>query len=82
MTASPERLHSREELRRQVLSAVNSLPTKYRVVVVLRHLNDLSYKAIAEILKLPTSTVEHRLRAAREMLRQRLGDDFALEPDD
>ncbi|MCC7490783.1 MAG: sigma-70 family RNA polymerase sigma factor [Fimbriimonadaceae bacterium] len=79
---SPERAHTREELRRQVLAAVNSLPTKYRVVVVLRHLNDLSYKQIADILNLPTTTVEHRLRTAREMLRERLGEDFAWEPDD
>jgi RNA polymerase sigma-70 factor (ECF subfamily) len=58
------------------------LPTKYRVVVVLRHLNDLSYKEIAEILKLPPTTVEHRLRTAREMLRQQLGEDLAIEPSD
>lgn len=80
VVASPAEAHSREELRRSVLQAVNDLPTKYRVVVVLRHLNDLSYKQIGEILKLPASTVEHRLRTAREMLRQRLGADFDLEP--
>ena len=79
---SPAELHGREELRREVLKAVNDLPTKYRVVVVLRHLNDLSYKQIAEILSLPASTVEHRLRTAREMLRQRLGHDLALEDED
>lgn len=69
----------REQLRRDIMSAVNALPTKYRVVVVLRHLNDLSYKQIGEVLKLPVSTVEHRLRTAREMLRQRLGDHFDLD---
>ncbi len=79
---SPAEQHSREELRRLVLSAVNDLPTKYRVVVILKHLNDLSYKEIADILKLPPSTVEHRLRTAREMLRQRLGRELALEPED
>ena len=82
MTESPAEVHSRDELRQMVLAAVNGLPTKYRVVVVLKHLNDLSYKEIAGILKLPTSTVEHRLRTAREMLRERLGDAFELEPDD
>lgn len=81
VTESPADVHGRDELRRLVLSAVNGLPTKYRVVVVLRHLNDLSYKEIGEILKLPPTTVEHRLRTAREMLRQRLGDVFDLEPD-
>lgn len=76
---SPADVHGRADLRRMVLSAVNSLPTKYRVVVVLRHLNDMSYKEIAETLKLPVTTVEHRLRTARDMLRQRLGEDLALE---
>jgi RNA polymerase sigma-70 factor (ECF subfamily) len=80
VVASPAELHSREELRREVLNAVNDLPTKYRVVVVLRHLNDLSYRQIGEILKLPASTVEHRLRTAREMLRERLGPDLDLAP--
>lgn len=82
ISESTATVHDREEMRRQVLAAVNDLPTKYRVVVVLRYLNDLSYKEIGEILKLPTTTVEHRLRTAREMLRQRLGDGFELERSD
>ena len=79
ITASAADLHGREELRRHVLDAVNDLPTKYRVVVVLRHLNDLSYQQLADVLKLPVTTIEHRLRTAREMLRQRLGEEFDLE---
>lgn len=69
---SPAAVHDRQEFKKRVLRAVNDLPTKYRVVVVLRHLNDLSYKEIAEILKLPVSTVEHRLRTARELLKPKL----------
>jgi len=75
-TASPEVAYSREEFQRIVLAAVNTLPTKYRLVVVLRHLNDLSYQDIAAILKLPVTTVEHRLRTAREMLKPRLKQDL------
>ncbi len=52
--------------------AVRSLPTKYRIVLILRHLRDLSYAEIAEVLHLPVSTVEHRLRTARELLQQAL----------
>lgn len=75
-TASPDVAYSREEFRKIVLAAVNTLPTKYRLVVVLRHLNDLSYQDIAAILKLPVTTVEHRLRTAREMLKPRLKQDL------
>jgi RNA polymerase sigma-70 factor (ECF subfamily) len=74
--ASPAEIHDRQEFKRRVLRAVNDLPTKYRIVVVLRHLNDLSYKEIADILKLPVSTVEHRLRTARELLKPKLRRDL------
>lgn len=70
--ASPETIYDRREFKKRVLRAVNDLPTKYRMVVVLRHLNDLSYKEIADVLKLPVSTVEHRLRTARELLKPKL----------
>ena len=75
--ASPAEIHDRKEFKRRVLQAVNTLPTKYRIVVILRHLNDLPYKEIAEILKLPVSTVEHRLRTARELLKPKLRRDLA-----
>lgn len=63
-----------DERRREVREAVRSLPTKYRIVLILRHLRDMSYEEIGAILGLPISTVEHRLRTARELLRQRLAD--------
>jgi RNA polymerase sigma-70 factor (ECF subfamily) len=60
------------EMRRVVLSAVNNLPTKYRVVVVLRYLEDLSYAEIAKILGIEVNAVEVRMHRAKEMLRKKL----------
>ncbi|MCA1594921.1 MAG: RNA polymerase sigma factor [Chloroflexi bacterium] len=60
--------------RRRLLEAVWSLPADQRMVVVLRHLKEYSYREIAAILQLPVSTVEHRLRSARKTLRENLGD--------
>ncbi len=60
------------EMRQVVLSAVNELPTKYRVVVVLRYLEDLPYADIAKILNIEVNAVEVRMHRAKEMLRKKL----------
>ena len=66
--------HGEEELRTQQL--IDSLPPHYRVVVVLRHQQDLSYEEIAETLHLPLGTVKARIHRARALLKQRLeGED-------
>jgi RNA polymerase sigma-70 factor (ECF subfamily) len=63
----------RDETRR-IHAALRALPPEQRLVIVLRHLNGCPYQEIARVLELPASTVEHRLRAARQALRRRLGD--------
>ncbi len=47
-----------------------ALPPKYRAVLALRYLNDLSYNEIAAALGEPVSTVRMRLFRARAMLQQ------------
>ena len=69
---SPTELLAARARRREVREAIRSLPTPYRLVVILRHLRDMSYYDIAAALNLPVTTVEHRLRTAREMLRKKL----------
>ena len=58
----------RKEQYQLILSAVNSLPEKYRQVFILEHINDLTYRQIAEILDVPVTTVQIRLVRARRML--------------
>ncbi|MEO3427356.1 sigma-70 family RNA polymerase sigma factor [Pelagibius sp. CAU 1746] len=50
---------------------VGSLPIEFREVIVLREFEDLSYKAIAEIVGVPLGTVMSRLARARKLLRDR-----------
>lgn len=57
-----------------VQQAIDRLPDKYKSVLVLRHIEDLTYEEIAEILNLPLGTVKTRLFRARENLRQLLKD--------
>jgi len=57
-----------EEDLRQVMQCVEALPGKYRETLILRYVEDLSYKEIAEFLGLPVTTVTTRLNAARKLL--------------
>lgn len=52
--------------------ALDELPVEFREVVVLRDLEDFSYKEIAEIANIPRGTVMSRLARARERLKQLL----------
>ncbi|MDB6028031.1 MAG: polymerase subunit sigma [Verrucomicrobiales bacterium] len=55
-----------------VHEAIGQLPAEYREVLVMRELEDLSYKEIADVADLPIGTVMSRLARAREQLRQGL----------
>jgi RNA polymerase sigma-70 factor (ECF subfamily) len=52
--------------------AINSLPHKYREVIVFRHKQDKSYEEIAQVLGIPVGTVKARIFRARELLKKKL----------
>ena len=56
-----------------VYAAVEKLPKKYRAVIHLFYFEDLSVKAIADILKTKETTVKSQLHRGREMLKIMLG---------
>ena len=58
----------------EVSEALEALPLEYREVVVLRELEGLSYKEIADIADLPLGTVMSRLARARQRLQAWLAD--------
>jgi RNA polymerase sigma-70 factor (ECF subfamily) len=57
---------------RQLNQAIAELPTQFREVLVLRELNELSYKEIADLTASPIGTVMSRLARARRLLQQAL----------
>jgi RNA polymerase sigma-70 factor (ECF subfamily) len=67
----PDEITSRSEEEHQANALIQSLPEHYRIVVVLRHQQDLSYEEIAEALNLPLGTVKARIHRAREILKAR-----------
>jgi RNA polymerase sigma-70 factor (ECF subfamily) len=58
--------------REQVNRALAALPVAFREVLVLRELEELSYKEIADITDAPVGTVMSRLARARALMRQAL----------
>jgi RNA polymerase sigma-70 factor (ECF subfamily) len=49
---------------------IGELPPEFREVIVLREINDLSYRDIAAVIEAPIGTVMSRLARARGMLRE------------
>jgi RNA polymerase sigma-70 factor (ECF subfamily) len=68
----PEERYTREELRRIVNLAVQSLDPLYRSVFVLRDVDEISTEEVAEALGLSVPTVKSRLLRARLQLREKL----------
>ena len=63
---------NRSDLRRDLDVAIGALPDRYRAVVMLYYLEDVSYPEIAEILDLPLGTVKTHLHRAKRILRENL----------
>lgn len=64
----------RKERKKIIHQAINDLPKKYRRVIEMRHLQELSYQEISDQLDLPLGTVKAHIFRAREMLYKELKD--------
>jgi|SRR5438094_4734082 len=69
---NPEALLIQHADRTLVRSAIQALPLEFREVLVLRELENLSYKEIAAVVDVPLGTVMSRLARARERLHRDL----------
>ena len=66
---TPEVLVLRSAQQRIFSQAVEALPVEFREAFVLRELEGLSYKEIAEVARIPIGTVMSRLSRARRQLQ-------------
>ncbi|MCH8496065.1 MAG: sigma-70 family RNA polymerase sigma factor, partial [Balneolales bacterium] len=57
-----------------IKQALESLPEKYRMVIQYRHMEELSYQEIADLMDLPLGTIKAHIFRAREMLYKYLKD--------
>jgi len=65
---APEDILARSDVRQAVNHALETLPRPYREVLVLKEIDDLSYKEIADIIGIPIGTVMSRLARGRKLL--------------
>ncbi|MBZ5497590.1 MAG: sigma-70 family RNA polymerase sigma factor [Acidobacteriia bacterium] len=77
MQISDVRRGPRDEVLRkessQILGdAIRSLPEKYRVVFIMKEVQELPYETIGKVLKCSTGTIKSRLHRARELLQRKL----------
>jgi RNA polymerase sigma-70 factor (ECF subfamily) len=64
-----ERLASTTDYKQLLKQALEELPVSFREVVILRELEGLSYKEIADMTDVPAGTVMSRLARARKRLQ-------------
>ena len=66
---TPEVILLQSANRKLVNQALEELPVGYREVIVMREIEDMSYKEIASVAGIPMGTVMSRLSRARELLK-------------
>lgn len=69
---SQEEDYARSQIANSVRSAVSALPAKFRIAVLLRYFDDLSYEQMAEALHCSMGTVASRLSRGHKILAERL----------
>jgi len=70
--SGPEALLTDGDLRQSLHDAIAALPAQQRLLITLRHLEDLRYDEIAELTGLPLGTVKTGIHRGRQQLRAAL----------
>lgn len=69
---NPLQLLEMNQLQGRIEGAIQELPFIYKQLIILRHINELSYEEIANTVDLPLGTVKNRIFRGREMLKAKL----------
>lgn len=81
--SDPETLLLQSVNSQMVRQALQELPVEFREVVVLREMESLSYKEIADVVDIPIGTVMSRLKRGRQrlhvLLAKRMGKEASIE---
>ena len=67
---TPDEISIKAELKQLVCQAIDELPASIRSIVIMRELEERSYKEIAETLQLPENSVKSTVFRARKKLRE------------
>jgi len=69
---NPEAHLLKDADNQEIMNAIAELPVEFREAVILRELEEMSYKEIADVLNVPLGTVMSRLARARRQLQESL----------
>jgi len=78
--ADPEKLYGRQELRRVIETAIQSLPAIYREAFVLRDVEEMTAEEAAEAIGIRVPALKSRLLRARLMIRESLAASLEEPP--
>ncbi len=70
----PDRIMMDDQMKTVLEEAIESLPPKYKLVIVMRHKQEKEYEEIAQELKIPLGTVKAHIFRGRELLNKYLKD--------
>jgi len=76
---NPDEIVERGDISSIIRREIDGLPIKYRTVITLYHLEEMSYKEIGSIANLPEGTVKSYLFRARRLLKEKLLSKFKTE---
>ena len=79
--ARPDQVAERRDLQVRVLAAIRALPEHKRTATTLYYIDDYSQKEIADLLRVPLTTVQKRLHDSRKELKERWLRAAGLQPD-
>lgn len=69
---TPETEFMLTETQVMIRQAIESLPAKYKTVMILRYLQELSLQEISDVLGMPITTIKTRVHRGREFMRKKL----------
>jgi RNA polymerase sigma-70 factor, ECF subfamily len=72
--SSPQAQAMNADASRKISQALDELDEEFRLVVVLREIEEMDYTRIADVLEVPVGTVKSRLHRARLILQDKLAD--------
>lgn len=70
LSNNPEEEFIRSEHRTELLHLMQKLPPNYRMALLLRYTNDLSYEEMCTLLEVPISKIQNDLYRAKQRLKQ------------
>ncbi len=67
------------ELREVIEKAILALPEKYRIPIILREIQELTYEEVADVMGLGLGTTKSRISRGRGLLKEKLGQYLDVE---